>query len=402
MALLLAGLRNLTTLWAQLPENDVYLSEVLPNAVENRGNKPSSGFPLSTLREAYLASTYNFRQKEQYFNEYKLEFNHLWPVFQLPSLQKLSIFDFEPLGASNHLRDTHKTANITDLTLVYHLEAVLAVPDTLAILALPKALRSFSMYFNDPTLFGRPNQLSNAALWDSLRQHEVSLEHLDVFRYCSTSTPPRHTPNRSHFGPMHGFKRLEHLSIQPELLLGGCCGDDYAPFQLRDTLPSILKSLTLYGDEGLSLNKTLGRQLLDVMAGAYSRALNHVALEATFPNFHGYADSADPPHGEVERACRESGRCYKTKAAAACTKGGKGHQYHCDVEANRQQMVGKLRAVRGALIKHLYELKRLTYEQFEAGQPTLSTEDLDNYELPFRILQRRRQRLKGGGLEKVL
>jgi hypothetical protein len=123
---------------------------------------------------------------------------------------------------------------------------------------------------------------------------------------------------------MQGFKSLESLCIQPEVLLGGCCGDDWAPYPLRDTLPLNIKALTFYGVEGLSLNKTLAPQLKDVIMSTDFPRLGFVALEMTSEYIHCYLDPASPPHDAVEQACRERCIKYETKQASSCTKGGIG------------------------------------------------------------------------------
>jgi hypothetical protein len=113
---------------------------------------------------------------------------------------------------------------------------------------------------------------------------------------------------------MRGFKRLQTLCIQPEVILGGCCKADYAPFQLRDTLPPNLRSLTLFGEEGLCRNKTLGRQIQDVLEGTDFTMLGHIALEAITDYVVGnFTDPADPPHDQVRRACQGTGRRYETR-----------------------------------------------------------------------------------------
>lgn len=386
MALLLANLRNLTTLYAHLPETDIFLAEVLRNAVESRRDQPPNDYyPLNSLREAHLTSAWNYRADSRARDVYKLELNHLWPVFQLPNIQRLSVFDFESLGASSRFGNRLKTSSITDLTLVHHRDSLLAVPDTMALLAFPKILTSLSIYFNDCGLRGDRNQLSNIDLWNGIRQHEDSIEHLDIYRDCTKCTPPRHSDKNSYFESMQGFKRLENLSIQPEVLLGCCCKDDLAPFRLRDTLPPNLKSLTFYGKEGLALKKTLSRQLRDVIASPDLPLLGYVALETMFEQDPGYTDPADAPHDEVERACRESGIKYETKHASFCTKGGIGRRYYQHVATKRLQMIKKLGVIRYALTEYLSVLGEPTDTDGEstARQHKLSLDDLDTYELPW-------------------
>jgi hypothetical protein len=382
----------LTTLYAHLPETDTFLAEVLRKAIESGRDQPPNDNPLHNLREAHLTSSWNYRADERARDDYRLDLNHLWPVFQLPNIQRLSVFDFESLGASNRFGNSTKTSRITDLTLVHYNDSLLAVPDTLALLALPKALTSLSIYWNDCDMLKRPSQPSNADLWNGIRQHEDSIEHLDIYRACTGCIPPQHSANNLHFGSMQGFKRLKRLYIQPEVLLGGCCLGDLAPFHLRDTLPRNLQSLTLYRDEGLALNKSLTRQLQDVIASTDFASLRHVALEKTFEQIDFYTDPADPPHEEVERACRERGTKYETKHASSCTKGGIGRRYYRHIKEQRLKLANliKLGAVRYALTEYLSRL-RLSRDDdgFSTADPReLSSDELDTYELPWDRLTR--------------
>jgi hypothetical protein len=206
VALLLANLRNLAVLYAQLPETDIFLDEVLRKAVESERDRPLNDYPLHGLREAHLASSWNyrafsFRPKPQTQGTcYKLGINRLWPVLRLPNIQRLSVFDLEPLGASALFGDSPNTSSITDLTLVCHGDSLVAVPDGLALLALPKALTNLSIYVDDCGLAKDGNQLSNADLWHGILQHENSLEYLDLYRSCNVCEPPHHNGNNSCFG----------------------------------------------------------------------------------------------------------------------------------------------------------------------------------------------------------
>ncbi|KAK4245070.1 hypothetical protein C7999DRAFT_34599 [Corynascus novoguineensis] len=245
MALLLAHLGNLTTLYAHLPETDIFLAEVLRKAVEDgQDQQPTNGKPLNRLREVHLTSAWNYRAAKSARDNYTLALNHL------------------------------------------------------------------------------------------------------------------------------------------------------------DTLSPNLKSLTLYGDEGLALNKTLGRQLQDVVTSTDFQFLGHVALEVRFEEACCYRDPADPPHHEVERACREVGTKYETKDASSCTKGGVGCQYYRHVIEKRLQMNRKLDVVRYALTKYLSELRKSTdmddgstadrremssddLDTDDLDTDDLDTDDLDTYELPW-------------------
>lgn len=384
MALLLTSLPNLTTLYAHLPETDIFLAEVLKRALEGQKDKSQNQSPpLQNLREAHLASVWNYREDWRARDKYTLKLGHLWPVFQLPTIRKLSVFDFDPLGASIRFGNIAKASGITDLTIVLHGDSMLAASDALALLALPKALISLSIYLNDCDLLKRdPKQFSNAGIWKGLGQHQSSVEHLDIYRDCTGCGPPVHSPKNSYLGSLHAFRRLKSLRIQPEVLLGGCCGNDMAPFSLRDTLPPNLESLTIYGDEGLALNKSLGEQLQEVLTSTNFPGLNHVILEETFNDIRCYIDPAHPPHEEVKRVCRERGVHFETKRGHSLSKGGIGLRYYRYVKQMRLQMDAKLQKVRYAVSERLYRLSE-TMSADSSHQPELSSDDLDSYELPW-------------------
>lgn len=155
-----------------------------------------------------------------------------------------------------------------------------------------------------------------------------------------------------------------------------------APFSLRDTLPPNLESLTIYGDEGLALNKSLGEQLQEVLTSTNFPGLNHVILEETFNDIRCYIDPAHPPHEEVKRVCRERGVHFETKRGHSLSKGGIGLRYYRYVKQMRLQMDAKLQKVRYAVSERLYRLSE-TMSADSSHQPELSSDDLDSYELPW-------------------
>lgn len=402
MALLLANLPNLTTLYAHLPERDIFFAEVLRKAVATRQDE-SKGHPLCSLCEAHFSSAWNYRAErpddedddlDDAINTYHLRLDQLWPIFQLSSIKKLSVFDFDTQGAAERLANSSKTSNITDLTLVHHEYCQLKPLDTFALLALPRVLTSLSIYLEDSRdlehSLGVYNQLSNADLWNGIRQHEDSLERLDIYRDCTINQPPYHSGENSYFGSMCGFKALKYLSIQPEVLLGGCCGDDLAPFNLKDTLPPQLESITLYGEEGLVDMEDLGAQLQDVIASTNFRSLGCIALEDTPKVRNRYFRYPVLPHWEVYQACRKSGKRYEERPHSSCTKGGLGRRYYRYVVEKREQMEEKLVDIRFAVREYLIRMGKSTHDDgdFPVGVDDLSSEDLDTYELPWDELTR--------------
>lgn len=174
------------------------------------------------------------------------------------------------------------------------------------------------------------------------------------------------------------------------MLLGGCCGDDLAPFNLKDTLPPQLESVTLYGDEGLVSMESLGAQLLDVIASTNFRSLGCIALEDTSKVRKSFLHSPAPPHFEVYEACGKTGKRYEEIRPSSCTKGGRGRRYYRYVVEKRQQMEERLGDIRFAVGEYLQRMGRSTHDNgdFPVGPDDLSSEDLDTYELPWHELTR--------------
>ena len=172
MALLLACLPNLTTLYSHLPDEDMFLAAVLQQAVEGRQDQQApNGIPLlNRLREVHLASAWNYRG-----HDYQLRVKHLSHVFQLPNIQELSVFDLEPFEASDRFGNSPGSSSITNLTLVYHSDSLLEVPDTLALLALPKRLTKLSIYLNDNNSLAYRTQISNIDLWNGIGNTRILL-----------------------------------------------------------------------------------------------------------------------------------------------------------------------------------------------------------------------------------
>lgn len=384
MALLLACLPNLTTLYAHLPDEDMFFAAVLQKAVEGRQDKQASnGIPLlNRLCEVHLASAWNYRGRD-----YQLRVKHLSHVFQLPNIQELSVFDLEPFEASDRFENSPRSSNITNLTLVHHTQSLLEVPDTLALLALPRRLTKLSIYLNDNDADGYRNQISNIDLWSGIRKHEASLEHLDIYRDCDGDIPECHSRNNSYFGLMRGFTRLRHLYIQPETLLGGCCKGELAPFHLQDTLPPNLESLTLYGYEGLVFIKTLSQQLEKVVTSTDFPLLGYVAMERKVPRPGWYCarPTDPPPHHEVRRACREVGKKYEIKDSPSFTRGGVGIPYYRHLQFKRRRMAAKLQCVGYALTKYISRLLKLRDSDrgYVPQYREFHLDDLDTYELPW-------------------
>ncbi|KAF2500556.1 hypothetical protein BU16DRAFT_578488 [Lophium mytilinum] len=391
MALLLACLPKLTTLYAHVPETDIFLAAVLEKALQSQLDESRNGNPLlQQLCEIYLSSAWNYRKNWDARESYQLTLRHLWPVFQLPSLKKVSLFDLDPLGASLRYGNIPQTSGITDLTLVLHEESKLAAVDAAALLASLKDLTSLSLYLVDHNNWRqRPRNLSNFALWESLRPHRHSIEHFDLYRHCVGYSPPvLHPPLNGQIATLREFTRLKSLCIQAEALVDGYYFDRTAVPPLRYQLPPNIEFLTICGDEGLSRNKFLGEQLQQVVRSTAFPRLNRIILETTSEHIAQYDNPADPPHEAVERVCRDRGVQFRAVRGELLTRGGMGLRYRKYIEKSRREMIQQTARLRFALREHLARLGEARAADAGLGpeQTELLSDDLDSYELPWEEL----------------
>jgi hypothetical protein len=144
VALLLTYLPNLTTLYIQLLETDIFLAEVLKMSLKGQRNKSQSQHPtLQNLREVYNTSAWNYQEDEDDRQNYMIGLGYTWPIWQLPSIRKLSVVDFSPSEASLFFPDKAESSNITDLTLVHHNDSLVMALDVMVVLTLPKSRQGF-------------------------------------------------------------------------------------------------------------------------------------------------------------------------------------------------------------------------------------------------------------------
>lgn len=266
MALLLTSLPNLTVLYAHVSRYDPFMGAVLERGVSCPNNGRPSAPSLRNLKELYLFPEVPvISEKDQKYDIWSfhippLRFDYLRPVFSLPNLRVLSLYDLNLEKADIELPRTN-VSQIEDLYLICHYNALCTSSNIGPLVAQPKALKSFSFFIRDNSARIGENDpvISNSEVWDMLQPHEDSLRTIDFYREgLQTSV---HRVNNGHFSLLRNFSNLLHLRVQVEVLLGGCCGSPRASFRLKDTLPSSLRSLTLYGEEGYLVHRDLGLQL---------------------------------------------------------------------------------------------------------------------------------------------
>jgi hypothetical protein len=243
-------------------------------------------------------------------------------------LEKLSIFGLDAEDALYHCGPRPGTSSIKQLTLVNHEYATATAPETQAILAMPKALTSLSFYQNDcgivPPGPEDPLPISNAQIFSALRQHRKSLEHLDIYRDCTGTSPHVHHKNISHFGSLREFERLKKVCIQPEALLGGCFGEPKAPFRLKDTLPASIESLTFYGINGLILDLGLAEQFREILLSGDFTHLKSIVFEDVSEFVSCFIPSyVSRPSQAVKEICKEARVTFRERKGYHFLKGGK-------------------------------------------------------------------------------
>ncbi|KAL2815974.1 hypothetical protein BJX63DRAFT_154126 [Aspergillus granulosus] len=322
VALLLVSLPKLRAVWAHVPRRDPVLGAVLKSVVNGNANR--LGNPaLAELSELHLCQESPVRppwvdsdsdsEGEDYEERYSenwdsLRLNYLWPVFHHTPLRTLSLIDLETKKISTWLPAQEDRANklshIEHLHLVTIWKSLCTYPDIHALVSQPTALKSFTLSLRDNPYDRRRNEIiSNAELWSSLQQHQDTLEFLDICRSKNT-----HRDANGRFGLLRPtFRKLKHLAIQAEILLGGCCGEPRATFRLKDTLPSSIQSLILYGDEGFTIHTDLAAQLKELVTGNNFPFLSSILLDDSHVLYTDDGISIKPAYQDLIDICKAQG-----------------------------------------------------------------------------------------------
>ncbi|KAL2846488.1 hypothetical protein BJX68DRAFT_268578 [Aspergillus pseudodeflectus] len=205
VALLLACLPNVSTIYAHVPESDPYLHAVfLAGTKKPLFAKLESIYLLAEVPVFELDAPL-FRSSSDYYPALKLDV--LWPALYLPSLQSMYLYDLDTKGLS----DLHAA-----VSLYWHNYKFKTGPAK-----------------KDVTL-----KISNEQVWQPLEQSSATLESLDIVHGFKTG---RHNVT-DNFGPLTSFSALKSIIIQAEVLLG------YDDSSLLTCLPFTLEDLTLMID----------------------------------------------------------------------------------------------------------------------------------------------------------
>lgn len=218
-------------------------------------------------------------------------------LFLRPSIRKLELFDLNPccMHAVSDQLPLGKS-NVAHLTITCGGDTRLLSSDNRglkACLQLPKALVSLTLYMQSFMSMGGDGRLNYMISHDELQRilchHNHTLEYLDL--YDNDATCKQHRPEfnrKALMGKLNEFDRLTTLRIQPEMVLGGINGILKAPYRLRDALPPLLHSLTLYNfydNKGLINGKDLQTELFQIITDTIIfDNLNFLIIQDTYRN----------------------------------------------------------------------------------------------------------------------
>ncbi|KAL2786847.1 hypothetical protein BJX66DRAFT_21548 [Aspergillus keveii] len=323
VALLLVSLPKLRRVWAHIPRRDPVLGAVLKKVINPGHPEPSSA--LAELSELYIcqeppvlppwADSDSEDENEVSTPESwdSLQLNYIWPAFYHKPLRTLSLLYLDTKNASTWLpasedRAPNKLSRLEHLHIVAIWNSVCAYADMHALISQPTALKSFTLSIRDNPYSHRRNEIiSNAELWNCLLQHQETLESLDVCR-----SKGMHRDMNGRFGLIRSsFQKLKHLAAQIEILLGGCCGEPKAPFRLKDTVPTSIESLTLYGDEGFTVHTDLAAQLKEMVTGSRGDStfphLTSIVLDDSYVLYTDDGINIRPAYQDLVTVCKARG-----------------------------------------------------------------------------------------------
>ncbi|GMG47288.1 unnamed protein product [Aspergillus oryzae var. brunneus] len=299
MALLLTCLPNITRIYTHVPQSDPVLSAVLRQILDSQsGDNPST--VLSKLSDLYVLGEVDVPPRDLVnhnllpgADQTPLRLDDLWPALHLTGLRTLSLYGLDTANAALRLGASPAISRLKHLSIIGGFNSSCTYADLGALLALPEALTSFSLYIQDYA-FGSigGDMISNAGLWKVLKKHQSSLEYLDIYRDAEHT---RLYMSQGHFGLLHSFTCLKKLCIQAEVLLGSFWDRPNAPYRLKDRLPCNLESLTLYGGKRFFNTSSIGVHLQEALNSGIFSSLASVELEGF------YVDS------DISEVCRQNG-----------------------------------------------------------------------------------------------
>lgn len=236
------------------------------------------------------------------------------------------MFELDARDVAVLLENSSGASHVEDLCLTGDEGTGLTFPDIQALITRPKALKNFTCQRKHDEDRDGPT-IPIVELWSCLRKHKQSLETIDIYRGVLEA----HVRG-GHCGPFREFTSLKHLSMEVGMILGGCAKEPIAPFRLRDTLPSTLQSLTLYGCHVCMTNTDLPAQLQELVRGDFP-LLDTVVLEDSrgpyilVPRYR----NMKLLHRDFEQTCRGKGIKFRFKIFDRLTKSAHRHEEKANI-----------------------------------------------------------------------
>lgn len=145
MGILLASVPNLSTLYAHVPRSDAILEVILKKALHG-----GTSSPLYELKELYLFAEVpvlvennhgseneaqeSFSEKDIGGLRHYFKLDYLWPIFYLPNIRTLLLYDLDPTKAAEYLDQPDGVCHVEELYIVgYGMKKVFTIADTQAL-----------------------------------------------------------------------------------------------------------------------------------------------------------------------------------------------------------------------------------------------------------------------------
>ncbi|KAJ9399917.1 hypothetical protein DTO282F9_3265 [Paecilomyces variotii] len=377
MAILLTRLPNVESIQAHVPAWCYYLSEIFKKAIEKEEEGTTNRSPRyrafqKLSRAEFFCEGYHCNDTGHPWERYyDLNLDYLWPVFYLPQLKVLGLYDLNPRGAAAIFdKNARQISPVVDLTIVLDHPLSEENDDLWTLLDLPETLDTLRLSVMK-TLETDPVTTLKRKLWPSLDRFKDQLFHLDLHEHVNEFWCP---PPIGAFGeeeeeqddyddddddsydsyqeekekvekkpvyccPLRSFLSLKHLAVVPDLLLGDQCKHQkLTTGYLRAHLPNRLTKLTLYR----SCFANFLYHDWDTSLEGYVRRhedeggpMDKILINERFVDSEG--SSMFTPYGsfeKTEKACQEQGIVFQTSTEAEheLENGGRLTKVYTDTE----------------------------------------------------------------------
>ncbi|KAF9890355.1 hypothetical protein FE257_006021 [Aspergillus nanangensis] len=248
VAMVLACLPNLDTLYLNVSDSDPYLQLIISQSVTfSDGSASRQRFRAPAFQRLRRLFTAPDDQEDCRGDALQITKNQ--PLIYLPELRELVIISAkinpDIFAWTTIPNKTAMSLFLSNLTLVLHESSDLK-GFFLLLESIPR-LTSLSVCFKGIASsawvpWGRK------ALWDRLQRFQYRLRQLDLSGIAFDRSQPQ--PDLTKYcPPLRQFTKLDSLNIEPLALFGNCARHN-APHQLAEHLPQALGQLTIY-DGGL-------------------------------------------------------------------------------------------------------------------------------------------------------